>query len=253
MDQDRITIASATGVEVTLTIAGPGTRSYAFIIDFHIRLVLALAWLLLGSLATVGHLLPNPKVDGGTSDGAAAAWLLAAVLPSVLIYALYHPVLEVAMRGRTPGKRMVHTRLVDARGGVPTVGAILIRNVFRMIDALPAFYGVGLAFTFFTARRVRVGDLAAGTILVMDRAATVDRLELLGNLAAETVHDPALVEVALDLLARWNELSEERRGRIARSVLLRLEPGAAAFDLASWHPDSLQERIRAALRPGAPR
>ena len=253
MDQDRITIASATGVDVTLTIAGPGTRSYAFLIDFHIRVVLAFAWLLLASWATVGHLLPDPKAEGAASGGAAAAWLLAAVLPSVLIYALYHPVLEVAMRGRTPGKRMVHVRLVDARGGVPTVGAILIRNVFRMVDALPAFYGVGLACAIFTSRRVRVGDLAAGTILVMDRAASVDRLELLGNLAAQTVHDPALVEVALDLMARWNELSEERRGRIARSVLLRLDPGAAAYDLASWQPDSLRERIQAALGPGTAR
>ncbi len=119
MDQDRITIASATGVDVTLPIAGPGTRSYAFLIDFHIRVVLAFAWLLLASWATVGHLLPDPKAEGAASGGAAAAWLLAAVLPSVLIYALYHPVLEVAMRGRTPGKRMVHVRLVDARGGVP--------------------------------------------------------------------------------------------------------------------------------------
>ena len=48
---EQLTVQSATGVDLTLTIAGPGTRSYAFVIDWHIRLLLAGAWLLVATLA----------------------------------------------------------------------------------------------------------------------------------------------------------------------------------------------------------
>ena len=48
------------------------------------------------------------------------------------------------MRGRTPGKRMAGVRIVARDGGAPSVGALLVRNVFRLIDSLPLLYGVGL-------------------------------------------------------------------------------------------------------------
>ena len=69
------------------------------------------------------------------------------VLPSLALYFLYHPILEVLMKGRTPGKRIAGVRLVKRDGGVPGVGALLIRNVFRLIDSLPFAYCIGLATT----------------------------------------------------------------------------------------------------------
>jgi hypothetical protein len=50
MMEDQVRVQGATGVDLTLRIAGPGNRSYAFIIDWHLRLLLALAWLLLATL-----------------------------------------------------------------------------------------------------------------------------------------------------------------------------------------------------------
>ncbi|MDP9007127.1 MAG: RDD family protein [Pseudomonadota bacterium] len=94
MTDDRLTVHSVTGVDLTLSIAGPGTRSYAFVIDWHIRLLLASAWLLLAYY--VFHMTLNLKTPGA----------LLSVLPAAIIYFLYHPILEVAMQGRTPGKRM---------------------------------------------------------------------------------------------------------------------------------------------------
>ena len=58
-------------------------------------------------------------------------------LPTSLIYLLYHPLVELAMRGRTPGKRMAGVRIVNRQGGTPSSLAILIRNGFRLIDCLP--------------------------------------------------------------------------------------------------------------------
>ena len=71
-------------------------------------------------------------------------WFGTVVLPALAIYFLYHPVLELAMRGRTPGKRSAGIHVVTRDGSAPSAGALLVRNVFRLIDSLPVAYGVGL-------------------------------------------------------------------------------------------------------------
>ena len=94
--------------------------------------------------------------------------LYAGLLPAAAIYFLYHPLLEILMQGRTPGKRMAGIRIVTERALTPDAGALIIRNVFRLVDSLPAFYLFGLVVAMFTARQVRIGDLAAGTLLIYD-------------------------------------------------------------------------------------
>jgi uncharacterized RDD family membrane protein YckC len=61
-------------------------------------------------------------------------------------------------------------RIVTHDGSVPSVAAHLIRTVFRLIDSFPGFlYGIGLIMTAVTRNHVRIGDLAAGTLLVYDQ------------------------------------------------------------------------------------
>src|SRR5262249_48759921 len=72
--------------------------------------------------------------------------------------------------GRTPGKRMVGIEIIATDGSAPGVGAILTRNVFRLIDSFPGAYAVGLIATMATRNGVRIGDMAAGTLLVYARA-----------------------------------------------------------------------------------
>ena len=152
-----LVVDSVTGIAVRLAIAGPGARSYAFIIDWHIRFILGFCWYLFAALLYNGRLgLVAPPDHAGS-------WFGLVLLPAVAIYLLYHPVLELAMRGRTPGKRMAGVYLVARDGGVPSAGALLIRNVFRLIDSLPAFYAVGLLAVILTREHLRVGDMAAGT------------------------------------------------------------------------------------------
>jgi uncharacterized membrane protein SpoIIM required for sporulation len=156
-------LGAPTGIDVKLTIAGPGARAYAFAIDWVIRFALATAWIVLGSLAINGDLSFAP------SDERETLWFLAAVLPSTALYFLYHPLLECILRGRTPGKRFAGLRIVASDGRAATLGALLLRNVFRLVDSLPVVYSVGLAAVYMTRRHVRFGDLAAGTLLVYDR------------------------------------------------------------------------------------
>jgi uncharacterized RDD family membrane protein YckC len=217
-------IPSVTGVDLKLEIAGPGGRSYAFVIDWHIRLLAALAWFLVGGLAVAGGF--NIAEAATTSP---STFVFVVVLPATAIYLLYHPVLEILMQGRTPGKRMAGVRIVTLEGATPGIGALLIRNVFRLVDSLPIAYCVGLAATMLTQQAVRLGDLAAGTLLVYDEP---EKLAALGALSAAAIGTLGLeqTELVRDLLARWDELDVDVRGRLARQLLASLGREPAEHD-----------------------
>jgi uncharacterized RDD family membrane protein YckC len=162
-------VDSATGVDVSMPIAGPGARALAFVVDWHIRVVLLLTWYLTGAV------LYNGRWSIGAPFEPDAVWFAGIVVPPVAIFLLYHVVLEVAMQGRTPGKRMAGVRIVTRNGHTPGIGAIVTRNMFRLIDSFPLVYSVGLIATMLTRDHVRIGDLAAGTLLVYDRSRALSR------------------------------------------------------------------------------
>ena len=231
MSSEQLRIAGFTGVELTLDIAGPGTRSYAFVIDWHIRVLLALAWVL-GGLVLI-------RVLGAGLRG--SLWIQ---LPAALIYFLYHPVLEVAMRGRTPGKRMAGVRIVTRQGGTPDVGALLLRNLLRLVDMLPGLYVVGLVCCFMTQRRVRIGDIAAGTLLVIDARNATEALARVGAQVAQSGLPPATVELIQDLLERWPQLAPQPRSELTRAILTRVDASAT---LEALDEAQLKQRLQALL------
>jgi uncharacterized RDD family membrane protein YckC len=232
---DQVTVQSVTGVDLTLGIAGPGTRSYAFVIDWHIRLLLACAWLLVAAVAL------QVKITWRTHDG------LLSVLPAAIIYFLYHPILEVITRGHTPGKRMAGIRILGRDGGQPSTTALLLRNVFRLIDSLPATYLVGLTTCFLTRQRIRLGDMAAGTLLVVDNAAAEASLLRIERLAANSKLSLDALELIDQVLERWESLESAHRAQIARSLLSRLDPREDPANLARLSEAALRDRLQAHL------
>ena len=210
----QLTVESVTGIDVALPVAGPGARSFAFIIDWHIRLIMALAWYWVGALIyNRGFSLTPPLTNS-------ARWFGTVVLPAMAIYFLYHPIVELAQRGRTPGKRSVGIRVVTRQGAPAGAGALLVRNVFRLIDCLPTFYGVGLTVMMFSGESLRIGDMAAGTLLVYERDTGDHALPQAAAGRLGTL-DPVGAEIVADLLQRWPELESEARVRMARQVLRR--------------------------------
>lgn len=167
-----IAVPSATGIDARVVLAGPGARSMAFVLDWLIRGALSIAWLLIAALAILGNLDFEVPADSET------LWYLAGAIPATAIYFLYHPVLESLMRGRTPGKRMIGLRVLTPEGLVPGTGALLTRNLFRIVDSMPALYVVGLLFVMFGRRHLRLGDLAAGTVLAVERAPFLEKMQL---------------------------------------------------------------------------
>jgi uncharacterized RDD family membrane protein YckC len=237
MSSPQITLQTVTGVDVELTVAGPGSRSYAFIIDWHIRLLLALQWMLVGHLIYFGGLRMTENPGPGY-----VRWVW---LPTLLIYFLYHPVLEIAMRGRTPGKRIAGVRLVTREGDIPGAGPLLLRNIFRLLDSLPVAYLVGLITVVLTEHHVRVGDLAAGTLLVMDHDSSASSFA--STTAAKSGLTPQAADLIQELLDRWPALDDNNRATIARTLLARVAPQIPAEELARLSTTDLRARLTAKL------
>jgi uncharacterized RDD family membrane protein YckC len=216
----NLIVDSATGVDLALPVAGPGARCYAFLIDWHIRMILFTAWYATAALVYNGRwsfVAPlNPD----------AKWFVFVVAPAATTYFLYHIVLEIAMHGRTPGKRIAGVHIVTRDGGPPDVGALLARNVFRLVDTLPLLYGVGLVATFVTKDHVRVGDMAAGTLLVYARTDIV-LPEPTINVSRERDLSASDAEVINELLLRWPSLHVNARRRLAIAILSRCGINAA--------------------------
>ncbi|MEM8660929.1 MAG: RDD family protein [Pseudomonadota bacterium] len=216
---DHVKVGSATGVDVKLDIAGPGARSFGFVIDWHIRVLFALAWVLAAHWLFVGSMtwIDEESMDVGH-------YLLIVWVPAVAIYALYHPVLEIAMKGRTPGKRMAGVRIVDEDAQEPSVMALLVRNVLRILDSLPFGYVVGLTATVVTKNSVRIGDLAAGTLLVFDSGQrAMDSRSLGVDIATMGQHGVDRTELAQDLMDRWHTLDIAKRQALAARLITAID------------------------------
>lgn len=214
----HLSLQTPDALDYRLEIAGLGARSHAFVIDWHIRFLLALTWLLVVGLVLHSFEQIREIVRHKPSFFDAWIWLM----PAAAIYFLYHPVLEIAMAGRTPGKRMAGVRLVSSQGHTPGTGALLLRNVFRLLDCLPGLYIVGLVAVALTRQQVRIGDLAAGLVLVYDNTAQQKTLRRATGLvlnSAMSPHDQALL---LDLTVRWKELEGATRIRFAEQFLQRI-------------------------------
>jgi uncharacterized RDD family membrane protein YckC len=210
----ELTVDSVTGIDVSLPVAGAGARAFAFLIDWVIRLILALAWYSVATVIYNGDLslaLP-PETD--------ARWFAAVAAPALAIYFLYHYLLETLMRGRTPGKRMAGVSIISRDGSTPGVGALLTRNVFRLIDSLPLFYGIGLIAVMATHGHRRIGDLAAGTLLVYDTAA-LSAPGILANPTPQARYDAVAGELVSELLERWPLLTSQARRQLAIQLLAR--------------------------------
>jgi len=217
-----LVVDSVTGVDLTLPVAGAGARCYAFVIDWLIRAILFSAWYGVAALIYNGHWSFAAPLSPDTR------WFVFVVAPAAAIYFLYHIVLEIVLHGRTPGKRMAGIHIIARNGSSPSVGALLTRNVFRLVDSLPLFYGVGLVATLVTKDHVRIGDMAAGTLLAYERTG-IDLPRPPANQARDRILSAADAEVANDLLLRWSTLDPIARHRLARAIISRYSGSGASL------------------------
>lgn len=230
-------------VSVAYTIAGIGSRFVAALLDVVIQCVL-LVLIITGIAGLSG--LPGP------------ARTVALVLLITLLFILfwgYYLLFEAFWNGQTPGKSAAHIRVLKTSGHPIGFAESAIRNLLRLVDFLPGFYALGVITMFVNRESRRLGDLAAGTVVVRvprrARAAvaapvepvprsvaprgTTDPDEMVWNVRALSPADMALIEEFLGRVGRLPLDARERVGRsIASTVAARIgarEPGDSAVFL----------------------
>ena len=139
-------------VHISQTPASVGERMLAQVIDWVIQGVYAggLTWLFLDNLAS------------SLSDDAAILIFVFLILLPTLFYGFY---MELFMGGQTFGKMLLKLRVVKADGSIPGIGAYLLRWMFMLIDG-PTLSGLGVLVMLFSKNTQRLGDLAAGTMVI---------------------------------------------------------------------------------------
>jgi uncharacterized RDD family membrane protein YckC len=231
---NTLVIRTPEGVEFPLPLAGPFSRMAALAVDLAV-------------IATLGSVMGRLLAPlAAFSEDVAAALGVALYFAISLIYGA---LTEWIWRGQTVGKRLFGLRVVDARGLRLEPSQVVVRNLMRFIDLLPGLYLVGGVACVLNRHRQRLGDIAAGTVVVRTpELAQPDLGQLLGSkynslaehrhLAARLRHrvTPGAARIALEALLRRDEL--EPAARLALFAEL-----AAHFRALSPYPPEAVEQL----------
>jgi uncharacterized RDD family membrane protein YckC len=222
--EDRIRLETPEGVDLSIQLAGVGSRFACALVDHAIQLT-----------ALLGLVLLFNQI--GTPVASAAFFVIA----FLLIFG-YDVAFETFNAGRTPGKRAGGVRVVRVGGEPETFLIAVVRNLMRIVDFLPAAYLVGISSIFATSKNQRLGDIAAGTLVIRERSgrhATPDAAPVERDPHAEAagwdvsgVSDDEL-HLAADFLRRRAALPDDVRHRLAAQLAARVRPhvGGATDDL----------------------
>jgi uncharacterized RDD family membrane protein YckC len=163
-DPDAIVIETPEHVQFSFELAGVGSRFAALLIDAGLQFVVL--GVMVGIVLRVSEYLHEERT---------AVFGIVLASFSALLSIAYFVWLEVAWRGQSVGKRLMGVRVIRVNGGSVGFTEAALRNVLRVVDWMPAFYLVGALFIFFSRRCQRVGDFAAGTLVVRERFAAPPR------------------------------------------------------------------------------
>jgi len=160
-NKDQISIDTPELVSIEMPLAGIGSRFIALLVDYLIWGA-GLVVLIIVALIT----LPAMHAFNVKS----AQWAEAIVIFIVFLFNWgYFTLFEAFWNGRTPGKRVARIRVIQRSGRSIGLLESMARNLVRYVDQLPFFYAVGVITMFVTSQHQRLGDLAAGTLVVRDR------------------------------------------------------------------------------------
>jgi uncharacterized RDD family membrane protein YckC len=203
-------------VAIDLPVATAGSRGLAQAIDLFLVMVL--------QAVVVVLCIVGAAVLAGLGAQVGEILFAVGLVAVFMIQWGYFVAFELAWEGQTPGKKALGLRVVDETGGRAAFTKLVIRNLLRIIDFLPMFYGGGIVVMLSTGRGQRIGDLAAGTLVVSTTAAR----------SRTRVWPAGFHGKDVQLVERWFD---------QRPTLAPARRRALALELATWlrrtHADAL--------------
>jgi uncharacterized RDD family membrane protein YckC len=161
---DEYRVDTPENIAFSYQVSGIGSRFLAALIDTAIIGILMIVALLTAAAflsTSVGHDLIG---------GVAQSWIIAGYsLLAVIIYWAYYIFFELIWNGQSPGKRLIGLRVIRTDGTPVTAVDSAVRNLVRLVDFMPAYYGVGVIVMLVNSQARRLGDLAAGTVVIKER------------------------------------------------------------------------------------
>ncbi len=230
---DRVTIATPEGVTLELVLAGLGSRFVARLLDTVVQLAIIFA-------LVFGTVVSHPP-------GAVQAVVIVATFLVVLAYDIPF---ELLNDGRTLGKMAAGIRVVDTAGEPISFFASLMRNILRLIDFLPVLYAIGATSIVITGKDQRLGDLAAGTVVVRDKFPGVDSTPMFAlSVPVDQVATWDVSAVETDELATIRQFLDRRyaltwpvRTYFANAIASRVGSKVAGVPYGA-HPEYLLEGV----------
>ena len=214
------------GIGLSLRPAGLVPRTMAFLLDLLIRGVIDMI------IFTVANLVPH------LGEGVA-------LIGVFFVEWLYPVVFELTRSGATPGKRSLGLRVVMDTGLPITPSASFTRNLLRTADFLPVAYGFGILCLLLNRDCKRLGDLAAGTLVVHDKAVvlhdTPPSVESLAPARPLNMREQAAIRSWAGRARRLTPARHEELAKLAISVLPpasseapRRSPAERLLGVAQW-------------------
>ena len=225
-------------------LAGLGSRFLALIVDQAIQILTLVA-------IFFGIVWAAARVDNGrasaVTDKLAMSLAIALVVTIVFVILFgYYIVFEALWNGQTPGKKLLGLRVVRDGGYPIDFGASLIRNLIRVGEWILGYYLLAAVSALLSPENKRLGDIAAGTIVVRD--ARLSEPRDFGRREDEPVYaattylsgeERALIKRFLE---RRDALASDRRAELAAQLAARVRSLVPA-DLARLDDESLLERL----------
>src|SRR5437016_2743553 len=160
----RIQIITPENIEISYELAGIGSRFIAVLVDHLIQLTLIVLILLGVSYFSAGFV---GRLTGGQASMLVMAIAIMAVFLIIFGYFIFF---ELIWGGRTPGKRITGLQVIRDGGYPIDPYSSFVRNIVRIVDLIPPMYGVGIISVFISSEYKRLGDYAAGTLVIKTRA-----------------------------------------------------------------------------------
>ena len=213
----RFTVRLAEGLRLDYELASPIARGAALLLD--------------GAVLAMGLALLRPLVGvfGVVGTGFSLGLLIAAYFALSTSYGF---LLEWLWRGQTLGKRVFGLRVLDSAGRPLNAYQAVLRNLLKMVDRAPLFFGLGAAVALLSPRWQR--DLAAGTVVVRERRSPLPDWSVLASQDLNSLRgqrrltaqlrqacSPAEAELGLEMLLRRNTLEDEARLRLFAGLAAR--------------------------------
>jgi uncharacterized RDD family membrane protein YckC len=208
-------------VPIRLEAAGAGSRFLALMIDAFITIGISS---FAGMIASI--VLPR---------GVAAAIF---ITTSFFLTFAWHIWFDMRSNGRTPGKRALSLRVIDERGLPVSLYQSLVRNIMRVVDFLPAFYGVGSTVALASPLRRRLGDIVAGTLVIRD----AHPLAVRGQIAAMRRHNSLRTPRVIRLIKHRVSL-EEREFLLSLCMRAEKLTPSARYDLMENVAAAYREKL----------